>query len=85
MFKLLIITLILVGIALLGLSFRLMIKKKSKFPEKRISHNKEMRNIGISCYKTQDKLERMRKAVHSTDGEYDLSCNCDDNSCTVKL
>lgn len=47
----------LVGIALLGLGVQTFFTKKGKFPEHRVGHNKEMRKRKIYCAKTMQKIE----------------------------
>ncbi|MBO4602350.1 MAG: hypothetical protein J5651_04235 [Salinivirgaceae bacterium] len=69
MFATLILTLILVGIALIGLSFNLIFRKKP-FPETHISHNKDMKKLGIMCVKAMDALEQ-KKAKENSKNKYD--------------
>lgn len=74
--QLFIISLVLVGIALLALGIRMLIRRGSKFPDTHISHNKEMRNRGIHCYQTQEKVERL-KIIPQIDGlDSDMGCGC---------
>jgi hypothetical protein len=51
---------LLVGLAMLGLGITMLIKKSGAFPEHRVGHNKEMRKRKIYCVKTQDKAERLQ-------------------------
>jgi hypothetical protein len=46
-------TLILTGIALIGLGVQTFFSKKKAFPETRVGHNKTMRKKKIYCVKTQ--------------------------------
>jgi len=85
MFELFLITIILVGIALIGLSINMLFRRGGKFPETHISQNKDMKNRGINCYKAQEKFERIQAAVHSSTGEADFNCHCDNNSCHIDL
>lgn len=67
--KLIILSVIIVGIALLGLSINILFRKEGKFPETRVGHNKEMRKRKIYCVKTQQKLvdkdiKRMKAQGH---------------------
>ncbi len=64
----LLLTLIVVGIALIGLSFNLIFRKKP-FPETHISHNKEMKKRGIMCVKAMDAIEQ-KKAHESSENKY---------------
>ena len=52
--KLLIISVILVGIALAGLAVRMLIKPRGSFPETHISRNREMQKRGIRCAQETD-------------------------------
>ncbi len=53
--KVFIITIIIIGLALLGLGIQTFFSKKKKFPETRVGHNKEMRKRKIYCIKTEQK------------------------------
>lgn len=55
-FKLLLISLILLGIAFLGLGIQIFFSKKKTFPETRVGHSKEMRKRKIFCVKTEQKI-----------------------------
>ncbi|MGB8357406.1 MAG: hypothetical protein WCD55_02200 [Bacteroidales bacterium] len=52
--KLLILSVILVGLALAGLAISILIKPKGRFPETHISRNKEMGKRGIRCAQDTD-------------------------------
>ena len=77
MFELFLISIIFVGIALLGLSVKLLLKRGGKFPETHISHNKEMRNKGIYCYHTQEKVERNKSAAKANGEDREYTCGCE--------
>ena len=62
-------TLIVLGVALIGLSFNLIFRKKP-FPETHISHNKDMKKLGIMCVKAMDALEQ-KKANEKSKNKYD--------------
>jgi hypothetical protein len=49
--KLLLISSILLGLAIMALSFRILFVKKGGFPETSIGRNKEMQKLGITCAK----------------------------------
>ncbi len=68
MIKTLILTLIIVGIAFLGLCFNLVFRKKT-FPETHVGHNKEMKKRGIMCVKAMDALEQ-KKAWAKENSKY---------------
>lgn len=59
MLKTLLLALAVVGIALLGLCFNLVFRKKP-FPETHVGHNKEMKKRGIMCVKAMDALEQKK-------------------------
>lgn len=52
--KLLIISVILIGISLAGLAISILLKPKGTFPETHISRNKEMEKRGIRCAQETD-------------------------------
>lgn len=52
------ITVILVGVALVGLGLTMIIKKKGKFPNTHIGRSKAMRDRGIDCANSTDRKER---------------------------
>lgn len=58
LFIIFIIVVILLGIALIGLGITMLIKKNGKFPETHIGKNKAMKDRGINCANTTDRLER---------------------------
>ena len=58
LFTVFIIVAILLGIALIGLGITMLIKKNGKFPETNIGKNKAMKERGINCANTTDRLER---------------------------
>jgi hypothetical protein len=51
MLKVIIISSILLGIAFLGLAFRILFIREGRFPQTSISKNKQMRELGITCVK----------------------------------
>jgi hypothetical protein len=57
MWRILLPTLILVGIAVLLLGFRVFFFKKGKFPSPHIGDNEMLKQKGIQCVQTQDKLK----------------------------
>jgi len=52
--KLLIISAVLVGLAMVGLAISILLKPKGRFPETHISHNREMQKRGIRCAQDTD-------------------------------
>jgi hypothetical protein len=51
MLKVLILSFILLGIAFLGLAFRILFVREGRFPQTSIGKNKQMRELGITCVK----------------------------------
>ena len=52
--KLLIISAVLVGLAMVGLAISMLLKPKGRFPETHISRNREMQKRGIRCAQDTD-------------------------------
>ncbi|MCU0379103.1 MAG: hypothetical protein MUC78_12685 [Bacteroidales bacterium] len=52
--KLLIISSVLIGFALLAMAVSMLFKRGGRFPDTHISHNKEMRKRGITCAQHTD-------------------------------
>jgi len=51
MLKIIIISSILLGMAFLGLAFRILFVRNGRFPQTSIGKNKQMRELGITCVK----------------------------------
>jgi hypothetical protein len=51
MLKVIIISSILLGIAFLGLAFRILFIRNGRFPQTSIGKNEQMRQLGITCVK----------------------------------
>ena len=49
--KILIITIVLLSLSMLGMMLNILVKKKGKFPEYRVGHNRNMHKQGLSCVK----------------------------------
>lgn len=63
-----ILSIILVGIALIGLGIQTFFSKKKAFPETRVGHNKSLRDRNIYCIKTQQViLDKNYKQKKSSD------------------
>lgn len=45
---------IILGIGVIGMCFNIIFRKNGKFPETEISHNENMRKMGIKCMREQD-------------------------------
>jgi hypothetical protein len=50
----------LVAIAFLGLAIQILFKKNGKFPNTHVGGNPALQKQGISCAKTQDRIEQAR-------------------------
>lgn len=55
------IAIVLVAMAVMALAVTILLKKDGKFPELHIGKNEKLREKGISCATSQDKLERELK------------------------
>ena len=73
MMEILILSVILIGIAILGLSITVLLKKDGKFPETEVGHNKDMRKLGLRCAKTDERILR-HKIKGSCGTCIDLKC-----------
>ena len=51
MLKILVISFVLLGVAFLGMAFRILFVREGKFPQTSVGKNKQMRELGISCVK----------------------------------
>ena len=65
--SLLIITLIMLSIAMLGMMLKILVKRKGKFPEYRVGHNRNMHKIGISCVK-HDEIKCHKESLKGNEG-----------------
>ena len=62
LFTIFIIVAILLGLALVGLGINILFRKNGKFPETHIGKNKAMKDRGIHCANTTDRLCNRNKA-----------------------
>jgi hypothetical protein len=51
MLKVLIMAFLLVGLAFLGLAFRILFVRGGRFPQTSVGKNRQMRELGITCVK----------------------------------
>jgi hypothetical protein len=51
---------------MLGMMLNILIKKKGKFPEFRVGHNRDMRKIGISCVKHDERCSHRKATGNKT-------------------
>ena len=54
MIKILLISIVLIGVGMLGMSLSILVKKNGKFPAYRVGHNKNMKKLGITCVKHEE-------------------------------
>jgi hypothetical protein len=66
--NILIITILLLSLAMLGMALNILLKKKGRFPAYRVGHNKDMRNLGITCVKHEE-IRCHRKQMSQKDCE----------------
>ena len=81
MIKLLLITLVFLAIALLAMGIRILLKRGGMFPETHVSQNINMREKGVHCYKTQDKVEQVKVKTQCQSLNSEFGCACSDNTC----
>lgn len=48
----------LMSIAMVGMAITILLKKGGKFPNTHVSGNKHLKNQGVYCWQTQDKLDQ---------------------------
>ena len=65
--QILLISLVLLGISLLGMMFNILTRKKGKFPEYRVGHNRAMAKQGITCVK-HDEIRCHNKRLKESEG-----------------
>jgi hypothetical protein len=63
--KILIIAIVLLSLSMMGMMLNILIKKKGRFPEYRVGHNRAMRQKGISCVK-HDEIRCHNKRLKET-------------------
>ena len=49
--EILIISIVLISLSMMGMMLNILVRKKGRFPEFRVGHNRAMRQKGISCVK----------------------------------
>jgi hypothetical protein len=54
--SLFLLTIVLVALCVVLLSFNIIFRKNGKFPDTEIGHNKEMRKLGLRCAKTDERI-----------------------------
>lgn len=59
------------GLCLIGMCFNILFRKDGKFPEYEVGSNREMKKLGIMCFKDEDALLHEKKACS---GNYSEAC-----------
>lgn len=65
--KILIIAIVLISLSMMGMMLNILVKKKGRFPEYRVGHNRAMRQKGISCVK-HDEIRCHNKLLKESQG-----------------
>jgi len=65
--KILIISIVLLSLSMAGMMLNILIRKKGKFPEYRVGHNRAMHQKGISCVK-HDEIRCHNKRLKQNEG-----------------
>lgn len=80
-FQIFIVAVALVAIAFAGLAIKVIVARKGRFPNIHIGSNQALKDRGISCAQTYDKIEQARakrqikfKKLSLADDELHLSC-----------
>ena len=71
MFELILFTAIIVAICVVFLCINIVMKGKGDFPNSHVSSNKAMRDRGIGCAQSQDRLARMENPHAISENEKD--------------
>nr|WP_320118382.1 hypothetical protein [uncultured Marinifilum sp.] len=58
--KVLLLSIVLMAFVFLGFAISILLKKNGKFPEIHIGKNKALKDRGIGCATTQDKMEHAK-------------------------
>lgn len=65
--KILIISVVLLSLSMAGMMLNILIRKKGRFPEYRVGHNRAMHKKGISCVK-HDEIRCHNKRMKQDEG-----------------
>lgn len=52
--NILLLSVVLIGLSMIGLALNILIKKKGRFPAYRVGHNPNMSKLGIKCVKHEE-------------------------------
>lgn len=67
--KIILVSIVLIAVAVAGLTIKILIRKGGKFPDTHVSGNKYLKRNGIYCSQIQDSLEqdKVKKKVDFND------------------
>ncbi|MDR2909806.1 MAG: hypothetical protein LBV47_00345 [Bacteroidales bacterium] len=67
--KVILVSIVLIAIAVVGLTVNILVKKKGKFPNTHVSGNEYLKRNGVYCSQIQDRLEQdqIKKKVNFND------------------
>lgn len=70
-------SIIVVGLSVFGLCINIIFKKDGKFPDKEVGHNEQMRKLGITCAKNQEKkMWSKKRKTRETASQGDVCSDC---------
>lgn len=58
--KVILLAVVIIGLAMLGLATQILLKKKGQFPNTHIGSNKYLKDQGVTCAQTYDKMEQAK-------------------------
>jgi hypothetical protein len=70
--NILLLSIVLIGLSMLGLALNILVNKKGKFPAYRVGHNSNMAKLGVKCVKHEE--IRCHKARLKENEDDCLSC-----------
>lgn len=79
--KVLLIAIVLVGFAFVGFAVKVLFREKGRFPNIHIGGNKDMRERGITCAQTFDKIEQAKARKELTFKELSILENSSEGGC----
>lgn len=56
--KVILLAVLLLGIGMAGMALRILVKRGGKFPNTHVSGNKYLKDQGVHCWQTQEKIEQ---------------------------
>ena len=52
--NILLLSFVLISLSMLGMGLNILVKKRGKFPDYRVGHNKDMAKLGLKCVKHEE-------------------------------